>query len=87
MLIQSGGWTHTNYEMVDGIARSADTYYYPKGLLLFNLDTDMGETTNLADRYPDLVLELSAACENWKSNMLPPRRGEERMTTTKSMLK
>ena len=86
-LIRSGGWTHTNYELVGGVARPADTYYYPKGLLLYNLDSDIGETINLADKHPDRVREMAEAYDNWKSNMLPPRRGDQRMTTTQSMLK
>jgi len=69
------------------VARPADTYYYPKGLLLYNLDSDIGETINLADKHPDRVREMAEAYDNWKSNMLPPRRGDQRMTTTQSMLK
>lgn len=86
-LIQSGGWTHTNFEMKDGIAHSAPTYYYPKGLLLYNLEEDIGETKNLADEYPDLVTEMTLAYEGWKSKMLPPRNRQQSMATTRAMLK
>jgi arylsulfatase A-like enzyme len=86
-LIQSGGWTHTNFELEDGIAQPADTYHYPQGTLLFNLEDDIGETKNLASRNPEVVEELSKAYKQWKSQMLPPRRGEERMSTSFNMLK
>lgn len=86
-LVHSGGWTHANYELKDGIAYPAAAYYYPKGILLFNLDKDMGETTNLAEEHPELVEEMSLVYEDWKAKMLPPRRGEETLTITQSMLK
>lgn len=86
-LIHSGGWTHTNFEITDGIAHPSPTYYYPKGTLLYNLEDDIGESKNLAERYPDLVAEMTSAYEEWKSNMVPPRNRVQSMSTTQSMLK
>ncbi len=34
-------------------------------LLLFDLSTDLGETTDLADRHPDLVAELAGQLTDW----------------------
>lgn len=36
---------------------------------LFDLDTDLGETTNLAQLYPDTVASLRAATERWKADV------------------
>ena len=42
-------------------------------VLLFQLDQDPGETQNLADRHPDIVGRLTAALEDWESELAPPR--------------
>ena len=48
--------THTNYQLDEqGMASPAKFYRYPKGLLLFDLDRDIGETSNLADQRPEVV--------------------------------
>jgi arylsulfatase A-like enzyme len=41
--------------------------------LLFDLDADISETTNLADKHPDVVKELLAALEDWESELAPPK--------------
>ena len=39
---------------------------------LFNLKRDIGETTNLAERQPDVVRRLDAALNEWQGRMKPP---------------
>ena len=47
----------------------------PPEVFLANLEDDMGETTNLADRYPDFTAELKALAEQWRAGI--ERRWEE----------
>tara|TARA_R110002049_G_scaffold305056_3_gene501173 strand:+ start:133507 stop:134940 length:1434 start_codon:yes stop_codon:yes gene_type:complete len=51
--------------------RSGPWKLYGKGgpLELFNLDQDLGETTNLADHKPDLVQKLSRQWDRWESDV------------------
>jgi arylsulfatase A-like enzyme len=41
--------------------------------LLFNLRTDLNETTNLASRHPEKVKELEALIRQWAKDMTDPR--------------
>lgn len=75
-LINSAGWTHSNYRLKDdNTAAPAEDVTYPAGLLLFNLEADIGETTNLADEQPQRVESMTALYEAWQSQMGKPRRG------------
>ena len=38
---------------------------------LFNLDSDIGETDNLAEREPEVVRKLQAALRQWQNEMKP----------------
>jgi hypothetical protein len=69
-LIQTNGWTHPNYRLDEQgtAARSAD-YVYPPGLQLYNLENDIGETTNVADAHAQIVAELTQLHEEWRSQM------------------
>ena len=40
-----------------------------KGVGLYDLSTDIGETTDLADRHPDRVEEMLAALDAWKRDV------------------
>ena len=40
-----------------------------KGVGLYDLSTDIGETTDLADRHPDRVKEMLAALDAWKRDV------------------
>ncbi len=46
---------------------------------LFNLATDIGETTNLAAKMPEKVKELRAAYEEWNAKNIPPKWGGQRL--------
>jgi len=39
---------------------------------LFDLGTDLGETTDVAPAHPDIVARLSAALQSWKAEVAPP---------------
>ncbi|MBI4579161.1 MAG: sulfatase-like hydrolase/transferase, partial [Planctomycetes bacterium] len=47
----------------------------PSPIELYNLATDLSETTNLADSYPTRVTELSALVDAWKSQLIEPLWG------------
>jgi len=69
-LINSAGWTHTNFKLnAKNIAEPTEQYVYPKGLLLFNLKDDIGETKNLAAKHPKRVAAMTKLYENWIGQM------------------
>jgi hypothetical protein len=41
-------------------------------MFLFNLDSDIGETKNFAEREPAVVRRLEKALKEWQSQMKPP---------------
>jgi arylsulfatase A-like enzyme len=41
--------------------------------LLFDLSEDLGESTNLASQYPDVVRDLVAELEAWEKELAPPK--------------
>lgn len=47
-------------------------------LELYHLKTDISETNNLADKYPEKVNELKLKYENWRSEMATPMGGSEK---------
>ena len=40
--------------------------------LLYGLKNDPGETTNVADRYPEIVRRLEIKHGEWNAQLLPP---------------
>ena len=75
-LISSPGWDHNSYRLKKGnLAERAPNYRYPAGLNLFNLKSDVGETTNLADQHPDRVATMRRLYDEWRKQMGKPRRG------------
>ncbi len=70
------GWVHNTYELEGGVAKPVnEKYTYPDGILLFDLDKDIAETTNLAGQYPEIVDELEHAYQKWRNEMSEPRKG------------
>ena len=70
-------WVHNTFELEGGVAIPANKdYEYPDGTLLFDLESDIGESTNLADEYPEIVAELKGIYNNWKTEMSDPRTGD-----------
>jgi hypothetical protein len=39
---------------------------------LYDLDSDIGETKDLAATRPDLLNRLNSACEEWNRELIPP---------------
>jgi arylsulfatase A-like enzyme len=46
-----------------------------KGAHLYNLSSDIGEQTNLADKEPEKVKELAAAWDQWNKDNIAPKWG------------
>jgi arylsulfatase B len=70
-------WVHNTYELEGGVASPTDEkYVYPDGILLFNLENDIGETKNLANENPEKVSELEEIYKEWRSKMSDPRTGD-----------
>ncbi len=70
-LISSEGWKHLNYALDEqGVASRAPDYEYPAGLLLFNLEQDVGETTDLAAEHLDIVSELTGLFDKWRAEVI-----------------
>ena len=42
---------------------------YPGGTALFNLKQDISETTDVSSKHPEIVTELSALYDQWRSKM------------------
>ena len=73
-LARNIGYVHNTYELVEGIAYEADSHYlFPGGTRLIDLDQDMGETTNVAKQFPEVVRELEQIYLTWRSEMSDPR--------------
>jgi arylsulfatase A-like enzyme len=58
-----------NWKLVDFRDLAAKTQ---SGWQLYDLDTDIGETKNLAADKPELVAELSNAWDKWNTGNVPP---------------
>ena len=83
-LIGSPGWVHTNYRLnKNNIAESAPDYVYPKGIQLFDLKTDIGETTNVAASNKARVATMMKLYAKWRSRMGAPRSGKVRKKSGK----
>ena len=71
------GWVHNTYKLDGEIAVAVNKdYNFPDGTLLFNLEKDIGETTNLSDKQPEIVAELKEIYNKWRSKMSDPRTGD-----------
>jgi len=75
-LVNNIGWVHNMYKLEKGVAAPDEKdYKYPDGTLLFDLESDVGETTDLADKYPEIVSELKNIYNNWRIKMAEPISG------------
>lgn len=74
-LINSKGWQHKSYKLDEqGLASRGASYVYPEGLLLFDLNNDIGETKDVSQKHPDVVGQLTSLYKEWRSEMGQPRR-------------
>lgn len=71
------GWVHNTFKLQGGVASPANKdYRYPDGTLLFDLENDIEETTNLANRHPEIIAKLTNIYNNWRTEMSDPRTGD-----------
>ena len=69
-LINSKGWSHKNFKLNnDNIASRAENYSYPRGLMLFNLKDDIGETKDISSEHPARVAAMRTLYEAWQSEI------------------
>lgn len=75
-LTHNAGWSHANYKLDEkGDAFSANELIrYPNEAQLFNLETNIGETINRIDQYPEIVNEMRAFYASWEEQMPEPFR-------------
>jgi arylsulfatase B len=77
-LIRTAGWKHNDFVLDEaGNASPGPGYSYPSGTLLFNLDDDIGETTDIAAANPERVNSMSKAYAAWRAKMGKPVRGKK----------
>lgn len=78
-LIQSAGWDHLSYRLDEqGVAHRAENDEYPEGLLLYDLASDIGETENLAGKFPERVEQMRKAYQAWRQEMAAPSRPKKK---------
>lgn len=71
-LSHDAGWGHKGFTIgKNSEVLPGEKMTYPRGINLFNLETDIGETTNVADQYPEVVQELLALHKDCASRMIP----------------
>jgi arylsulfatase A-like enzyme len=75
--VRRGKWKLVlNGQLVEG-APASDAVH------LADLETDIGERTNLKDKQPQITAELSAACKSWRDKI--EKRWSERAKTHSSV--
>ena len=82
-LVNNTGWVHSNYTLENGTAISTEDFIYPEGILLFDLENDLGETKNLAETNLEIVKELTTDYENWRKQMSDPRTRDGKLKKKK----
>ena len=73
-LTNNAGWKHKDFEVLSNgdVVEAAEEYRYSNEPQLFNLEADVGETSNLIDRYPEIAGQLRALYFKWDSQMSGP---------------
>jgi len=87
-LARNIGWVHNTYKFENGVAFPAEKdYLFPGGTLLFDLENDIGETKNLAKKYPEIVNNLENIYTNWRLQMSDPRYGNGKLKSRPNPVK
>jgi len=76
-LTNNVGYTHRNIKVLengDAADNPEEPITYPGGQNLFDLENDIGETTNLVKQYPEVVRELIQDYSAWNEQMPDPYR-------------
>lgn len=68
------GWEHKDFEILPNgdVAEAEENYVYSNEPQLFNLEADIGETTNLIDQNPEVAEQLRALYAQWDQQMPGP---------------
>lgn len=73
-LTNNVAWSHRDFKILPNgdVAPADEDIVYSGVPQLFNLDEDIGETTNVIDQFPEVADELRAAYETWNQEMAGP---------------
>jgi arylsulfatase A-like enzyme len=71
--IRKGPWKLVKAPAPGALPRSLGTNASTEGAELYNLDTDIGESKNLATSEPEKLKELAAAWDKWNAELVPPK--------------
>jgi arylsulfatase A-like enzyme len=75
-LTNNAGWKHRNFKILpNGDVAANGTYVFPGGVHLFNLKDDIGETTNLFDKHPEVAARLRLLHTQWDGEMADATKG------------
>jgi arylsulfatase A-like enzyme len=78
-LIKTSGWVHSNFLLDEkNMASPGPGIALPAGLHLYNLDSDVGETRDLAATNPERVESMTKAYSAWRAQMGNPVRGKKK---------
>ena len=77
-LTQNAGWKHSNYKLLENgdAVRNPEIFVYSNEPQLFNLEEDISETTNLLEKFPEIVKEIRNRFEDWDRQMSGPLTSE-----------
>ncbi len=73
-LTHNVGWSHRDFEVLANgdVVEAPEPYSYSNEPQLFNLEQDIGETTNLIEEHPDVARELHELYAAWDKQMAGP---------------
>lgn len=71
--IRKGPWKLVKAPTPEKGVRNREAPASTEGAELYNLEKDIGESTNLATSEPEKVKELSVAWEKWNAELVPPK--------------
>jgi len=68
------GWTHADFDQLSNgdVVPAKEEYVYSGEPQLFDLENDIGETTNLISKYPDVAEELRRTYAEWDAQLPGP---------------
>jgi arylsulfatase A-like enzyme len=77
-LTNRAGWSHKNFKLnkKGDVLPNRQLVSYSHEPQLFNLERDIGETTNLIDHYPEVVKKMRQLYQQWDAQMPGPLTSE-----------
>jgi arylsulfatase A-like enzyme len=67
-------WDHSSFRIVDGQCVRDSAYHYPGGTLLYNLEKEIAEQSDLSGLYPEMVDSLQTLYTKWRKQMADPTK-------------